>query len=857
MRLRRITLRNYRGTRERSVDFPDGITIVQGPNEAGKSSLMEGLRLLRTYKSSSNAAPIRRVKPVGRDEGPEVEVEMTLGPHTVVYAKRWVRAPRTNLDVRGPHPESLTGDEAHDRFLELFDEHVDGQLFSALEMIQGDPLAQERLVELPSLRRALDDASLPVADHDTLLTAVEREHQRYFTATGKPTGEYQKGVQELSRLQEQVGQARGIHDEVERLTVEHACNRAEREDVTRRLGEAGAEVEELTGIDGRLAELRARLADHEGGLARATAELERGEQAAQERRDLVAAVDSGQADLARAEEACRVLRDRRAEAEQATRTAQEAKDVAEEQLAGIGRRLRRVDEFERRRDQEEQLQQLQDRLARIEESEEAVRTATEAFEKARVDSGFMQRLEQAEVECRLVRSRVEAVAARLRLEILGEVSVDGETAAPGSREVRVTRRVQVEVPGHLRLEVDPGANTGELERDLQAAIEARDRLLAEIGATSVDDARRRDERSRELGARRDEAETELRIACGDDTTPALRVRIEAIQQSLVTDEDSRSPAPEDRDSLVEEQRQAEAELEQAGVALDDAQQRERAVREQSIRDETALEGLRTRVEEAGQRLGTARARCADQEIGERISRLRKEVSAHDGEAAAVREELQRCDAAGVQRRLDNATALVSRLEADVKELDAEALRIETLMADRMASGPYDLLARAQQELESLSARQDGRERAARAVARLRETLFRHRDQAQLRYVAPFKERIEVLGRPVLGEDLEVEIGPDLVMVSRTLAGVTVPFESLSVGAREQFALLGRLACADLVDEEEGAPVMIDDALGYADPGRIRAIATVLNDVGTRAQIIVLTCQPERFGHIGRATVVRI
>ncbi|RRD50432.1 ATP-binding protein [Arachnia propionica] len=856
MRLRRITLRNYRGTRERTVDFPDGITIVQGPNEAGKSSLMEGLRLLRAYKSSSNAAPIRRVKPVDRDEGPEVEVEMTLGPHTVVHTKRWLRVPRTTLEVRGPHPESLTGDEAHDRFLELFDEHVDGQLFSALEMTQGDSLTQGRLVELPSLRRALDDASLPVADHDTLLAAVEREYQRYFTATGRPTGEYQKGAQELARLQEEVERARSVHDEVERLSAEHERNRGERRDVATRFDEAGEELAEIARSDERLAGLRTRLAEHEDLAARASADLERGEHADQERRELISTVSGWEDELAAAEEALEERRGRRAEAEAGTGAALAARDAAEGRLAGITQRLRDLDEVERRRSQAEELTHLTERLARIEQAEEAVAAAAAAFEAGRVDGGLIQRLEQAEVECRLAESRVEAVAARVRLEVLGEVLIDDEGAPPGVREARITRPMRIEVPGQLRLELDPGMDMEDLERAHRDALDSRDALLAEIGASTVDEARRRDSRSRELGSQRDEAETELRLALGGDNAAVLRARAETIRQHLEAQETTLTPA-DDREALDREHEQAAADLGQARSALEEARQQERVAREQCIRDEAGVEGLRTRIAEARQRLEAARERCADQAITERIDRCRREVAAHTEQVEAVQEELRRSDAAGTRLRLDNATALVARLEKEINELDGEAVRIETLLADRMASGPYDVLARAQQELEALSARQDGRERAARAVARLRETLLRHRDQAQLRYVAPFKERIEVLGRPVLGEDLEVEISPDLAMVSRTLAGVTVPFESLSVGAREQFALLGRLACADLVDAEEGAPVMIDDALGYADPERVRAIATVLNDVGSRAQIIVLTCQPERFGHIGRATVVRI
>jgi uncharacterized protein YhaN len=136
-------------------------------------------------------------------------------------------------------------------------------------------------------------------------------------------------------------------------------------------------------------------------------------------------------------------------------------------------------------------------------------------------------------------------------------------------------------------------------------------------------------------------------------------------------------------------------------------------------------------------------------------------------------------------------------------------------------------------------------------------MVRHRDLAQRRYVAPFTQRIERLGRVVFGPDLRIGITPDLVIESRTLGGRTVPFDSLSAGAREQLALLGRLACAQLVSGDEGAPVILDDTLGYSDPERLARLGAVLGAVGSSAQVIVLTCQPDRFASVGGAKVVRL
>lgn len=47
MKIDRIRLKNFCGVTEAQVRFaPKGVTIVHGPNEAGKSTLMQGINVL-------------------------------------------------------------------------------------------------------------------------------------------------------------------------------------------------------------------------------------------------------------------------------------------------------------------------------------------------------------------------------------------------------------------------------------------------------------------------------------------------------------------------------------------------------------------------------------------------------------------------------------------------------------------------------------------------------------------------------------------------------------------------------------------------------------------------------------------
>jgi DNA repair exonuclease SbcCD ATPase subunit len=56
MRITRLTVRDFRRYREFEVPLAPGLTIVHGPNEAGKTTIQRALELILTKKATSNAA---------------------------------------------------------------------------------------------------------------------------------------------------------------------------------------------------------------------------------------------------------------------------------------------------------------------------------------------------------------------------------------------------------------------------------------------------------------------------------------------------------------------------------------------------------------------------------------------------------------------------------------------------------------------------------------------------------------------------------------------------------------------------------------------------------------------------------
>jgi len=160
---------------------------VQGPNEAGKTSLGEAIGLLFEFPDSSKHRSVEAIRPVHRDEGPEIELHAESGPYTFTYFKRFHKKPETKLNITRPKPENHTGREAHERAEAILRETLDIDLWKALTIQQGDAIHQPALAKQPSLSAALDNvAGGRPADprEEVLFDRVLEEYSRYCSGRG-------------------------------------------------------------------------------------------------------------------------------------------------------------------------------------------------------------------------------------------------------------------------------------------------------------------------------------------------------------------------------------------------------------------------------------------------------------------------------------------------------------------------------------------------------------------------------------------------------------------------------------------------------------------------------------------------
>ena len=106
MKLHRVKLTNYRGVEEREIAFADvGVTVVEGPNEIGKSCIAEAFDLLLEELDSSQKRRVLEAQPVDRGAGPEVEAEFTTGKYRIRSSARGSSSGRSR-GSRSSHPST-------------------------------------------------------------------------------------------------------------------------------------------------------------------------------------------------------------------------------------------------------------------------------------------------------------------------------------------------------------------------------------------------------------------------------------------------------------------------------------------------------------------------------------------------------------------------------------------------------------------------------------------------------------------------------------------------------------------------------------------------------------------------------
>ena len=886
MKLRSLAVNQFKKFTSpmRLDNINDGLNVVVGPNEMGKSTLLDALRAVLFEKHDSKARPVKDLQNDRNKAGPVVELTFELNEGVYRIRKRFIKKPYARLEC--PDGRTLEGDTAEDELRELLSlgeparrgaqpetlgmwnvlwvkqggsfgapdlpESARGNLHGALESEVGTVLGGRRGRELPQI--------------------IEKQLGELVTpSTSKPRGQYKDFLEQEASLNEEI-------ERLEERRAELSDTLAHLEEVQETLKRLSSENRDETNSEEikRARKRHAELTELETRIKAAGTEfklkklnLERAEEEEKRRSQL-------KDDIKAEETSLDVAGKRWKEAQEKEKEFREKIEKLHAAVHGTEAGIATAEEAVLRGNRVLEAARLKNRIAELEthlkkaqEAEKRQRVAERDAAAITVTEEVIKRIRAAEKELEKITTRLGAAATLITFEMEPKrpdgIEINGEPLTDDRSSIQAVSPVTIAIPECGRITVEPAVKNRDelLGQKNKAEAELKEALREASSESSSEAENRYDERMRLLrDADLARQEAEIHSPATDEYkagAQALGDHIESLIMILKyeTNELDLSKPPVLKES--------EATLENARGRAEDARRTLDKARAELTGPDEALSELQTK-------LAADKGRCEGAK--ERLNHLRGQLE----------EAEKQCPSDELQRNTKTAQTLFSKQEKAIKKLSAgrenESLeqlqaridRLEKAIADRRekrgnlevkisglrsrveASEGGGLDEAIQQKNRELELYQEEIRRSKRemdVLTLLLSTLRNAEREAKERYMSPVVNRL----RPYLqhlfpGADITIDENLEITGVVRE-SGYEEPFHHLSMGTQEQIAVLVRLAFAEmLVQQGQPATVVLDDALVFSDDHRMNRMFDILNISAKNIQVLIFTCREQLFEGIG-------
>lgn len=884
MKLRSLAVNQFRKFTSpvKLEGIEDGLNIVVGPNEMGKSTLLDALRAVLFEKHDSKAKSVREMRNERNQAAPVVELTFELedGIHSV--SKRFLK--KSYASLRCPDGTTLNGADAESRLRDILNFSEPGKaaanpealgMWNILWVKQGQSFGTPNLPESAraDLHGALESEVGTVLGGRRgreLPRMVEKQLRELVTQTGRKRGKYKTASEQTDTLKEELeklnAKKRDLSDTLKNL--EDAQEKQKRfsdpgrnEEDRKKLERARIRLSELSEIENRVEKAESELKVRELRLERAEGERK-------QRHDLKSDVAKGKSALDNLREK---LEETRAQEKQAWKNLEKLR--AEEREAEMA--SKKADEIALTKSRLLTIVELNTRVrdldSRLEKALNAEKRELEARNRASaiaVTENMIGRIAAAEKEVQKAASRLDATSTLITFEMENPsgIEVDGLPLRSGKDSLQAISPTTIAIPERGNITVEPAVKNHDelLGQHREAESRLRD-VLNEACVSTVKEAedlysdRQRHLQDAEFARR----EAELHAPSTDDYeagTRALADYTEKQRQILKNEMDSLSLRE------LPEHLKAETDLQNAA---DNSE----AARHALDKARAALDGPEDILKSLGKELASTEARCEEGEKG--LNGLLRKLE--KAEEERTEEELEE-ETAAAQGAVEKQEATVAELHAKrsaddtLEQVEARVNRLEKAAEDRRSKyqrreldirgmqsrvevlegiGLDEDMERKKRELELWEQERRRYEREEQVLSILLETLRDAEREAKELYLSPITNRI----RPYLqllfpGSDITIDENLRITGVIRE-AGYEESFPLLSMGTQEQIAVLVRLAFAEmLVEQGHPATVVLDDALVFSDDTRMNRMFDILNVASRKVQILIFTCREQLFEDIG-------
>ena len=881
MKLRKLSVNQFkRFTEPTKLDeLGDGLNLVVGPNELGKSTLLDALRAVLFERYSSRARPIVALQNDRSGAAPVVELVFEIDGDEYKLTKRFVNSPLARLQC--PDGTLLEADTAEDRLRSLLGFAEAGNrgatseslgMWGVLWVQQGQSFGRPDLPDsaLASLSAGLEsEVGIVLGGRRgrELPQVIEQRRGELVTAQRRqPRGEYKYILDQVGELeqrlseQQQQQQQQEISETLEKLAAAEArLSRLEDGSQDRidqkELAEAQEQPGEVMRHDLQIEAARSELQNRQGQLERAQhAQCERAsrrqelesdqEQLRQESEDLGELQRRERESLAELDE----LRKAAAEAESAVDEATEAEAHWRAVLDRISLSAE-LDELLRRQNV-------------VEATQERLADAQSQAEQIQVTDEILQHIRQATEAADQANARFRVAATRITFDMPGDqlagIEVEGAPLTAPPSMVEAVEPFVITIPERGRILVEPAV--ADRDQLLRAEREARAELhaaLSEVGAQSLAEAQVLRDQRRDLEAAATAAKQELERIAPPDGELTLQPRIDELRQLLAT------ALPEGEMDQLPQRDVAEAALQSAQSELRKARDEERLayeavnVRAQAVSDlsvelrtlENTVDSQTELIERRQERLIIDAEAVSDEQLAAATDEAAQSVTEQQQTVSALKEDSSASARAQLESSISRLDKVIAQRASSRVDAKIETVRLRERVEAHDSAGIDEAIEHTQ--LERATRQRDRLSRELDILDLLSDTLRAAESEARERYLAPVVDRVHPYLQ-MLFPNAEIGMDEDLNITGMSRrAGYEESFDHLSMGTQEQIAVLVRLAFAEML-VEQGAPaaVILDDALVFSDDQRMRLMFDILSHAAKRVQIVVFTCREQLFEGLG-------
>ena len=885
MKIRSLELRNFRKFKGgvRVDEIGDGLNVLVGPNEYGKSTLLAAINGVIFEKATSQNERVRGFRHFAHGTPPEVDLDFDLdGVHWALHKRFAGQSGRTTLSGQSGNPLQGEAAEAELQQLLRFDrtpQKAGPGIWGTLWVQQGQSFSGANLDD--SGRQSIEsclEAQVGVVTGgqrgQRIPAAVEAALDELRSSRG-PRGKYKAAVDRLAEKRAEIEKLKAkrdlIFDEMDKLA------RLRRD---RQRGIADWDEPEHRRQLKELRELRTAAATKVSQIetARKAAELaaERARRAQEEANDRKEIIDN----ITSLELQVETARERLEQAECCKAALQKQINTLEQQLDAFREQDRKNKEETRRLDRihsvlelDAELRQHKDTLAKAAQLPGEITRLIEQLAANPATDENVSRVEDASSDLAAARAAARAVATVLTFAVhpgaATRVRLDGEPLDGSNVTAEAITKRTVTIEGIGEITVEPSiADPDAIIQDVQRAETNLATTLQLVGAKDLAAARRAKAERQVIAGQLAFKQREIRELAPAEPSRKLPAGLEA-RKARIAELQGKLNGETERLGLASLPAWAEI-AEQISAAHGKEDEISRRIGEAAttlggpkkalaeadqvvIKHERELAGLCRALDDKQETLDAGRARANDEEL--KAHAAEQEQRADDARAGLVAlERDQGQTVTEIDIRIRRLEEVGREHHESINRLNIEIKGLETRIEDNEADGVEEMLDTAKAEEERWQRAVRDYEEDVKVLKLLTDTLRAAESNAKQLYLGPIAQRVEPFLKMLL-PDTRVRFSEDLGIEGIERRGATEELGYLSVGTQEQLAVLTRLAFAELLlDKGRPATIILDDALVFSDDDRIERMFDVLTGAAEKTQIIVLTCRRRLFSRLGAPTL---